>query len=102
MKTKLNLPTYRRIIGALFTGCALVMAMGLIAFGDYLEANGYYQTHSVPLDPAPLTLSIFMVFCFVTMAPTILYPCVFDRFPSWFKSLPPDMVRAFEAMLGAR
>lgn len=97
---KLQIPILRRFAGA-------SLSMLCFVFGAYF-ALGHEQSrwlatqvsHTLPLDLDAAEIALLLLGCGAITTPTLLYPCLFDRFPSFFARLPPSVRSACAALLG--
>ena len=101
MQKKLKLPRYRRVAGGVLIAAGYCLGIGLIVI-DALDIESIYDAVAVPFEPRASTLGAMLVIGASVITPSVLYPCIFDKFPDWFDRLPKEMVHNFAQMLGVR
>lgn len=95
MSDALGMPKYRRVIGVAIVTLGVTLASIALTYADHLE----------DIYDGPLTVSFFgvvMILAGAYLVPFVLYPCMYDRFPSWVQRLPNEKVAALKSLLGVK
>ena len=75
MLDTLGMPLYRRIVGASFIVVGYLMGASLVV-APQLFPNGLLGFDTVDV-------GTYYVAAAIVCTPSVLYPCVYDRFPNW-------------------
>ena len=95
MTNRLGITFFRRIFGAVFISFGYILGFACISYSDVLDANS--------TDPISYgILGAILLMAGLILAPTVLYPCLYDRFPTWVNALPTKAVHSLKVLLGAR